>query len=363
MKRTKHPGIYRRGEKWVAVVSYRDATGRDRQKWLTRRTLKAAQTARRDFLNDLDKGLRPEGGRMTVQAFLEDVWLPEVDAGTAREKSYAPLTVRKYRQVARDHLIPGLGHLQLSEVSRERLRAFYGSLESRALGRYCHTVLSSALGWAVKDRGLLAVNPAASVRPPSVEREEARHLDDRQARRMLKVARGTSVEPAIILGLLGGLRISEVSGLQWGDLGEGSIVVRRSWWGKPKSGKPRGITLPPSAVTSLRKWRTRQAEELLGIGVRQTDETTVLTDAAGRPMSPRMVAGAFESFAAEHGFEVTFHGLRHTSAILMLRGGIDVKTVASRLGHSSPALVLRVYSHFIETADQAAAERLEAVLG
>lgn len=257
---------------------------------------------------------------MTVQPFLEDVWLPEVEAGTARERPYAPLTVRKYRQIARDHLIPGLGHLQLSEVSRERLRAFYGSMRSRALARYCHTVLSSALGWAVKDRGLLAVNPAASVRPPSVEREEARHLDDRQARRMLEAARRARVEPALVLGLLGGLRISEVSGLQWGDVQEGSIVVRRSWWGKPKSGKPQGITPPPSAIASLRKWRTRQAEELLSVGVRQTDETTVLTDAAGRPMTPRMVAVAFETFAAEHGFEVTFHGLRHTSAILHASG-------------------------------------------
>lgn len=62
MERTRHPGVYRRGEKWVAVVSYRDVAGKERQKWLTRRTLKAAQAARRDFLNDLDKGLRPEEG-------------------------------------------------------------------------------------------------------------------------------------------------------------------------------------------------------------------------------------------------------------------------------------------------------------
>jgi integrase len=30
-------------------------------------------------------------------------------------------------------------------------------------------------------------------------------------------------------------------------------------------------------------------------------------------------AGAFAEFTEAHGFEISFHGLRHTAAILMLR--------------------------------------------
>jgi integrase len=47
----------------------------------------------------------------------------------------------------------------------------------------------------------------------------------------------------------------------------------------------------------------------------------------------------------------------------MMAGGIDVKTAASRLGHADPGLLLRVYSHFVESADRAAADKLEALLG
>jgi len=43
--------------------------------------------------------------------------------------------------------------------------------------------------------------------------------------------------------------------------------------------------------------------------------------------------------------------------------GVDVKTAASRLGHSNPSQVLKTYSDFIRSVDKAAAERLEGMLG
>jgi len=47
----------------------------------------------------------------------------------------------------------------------------------------------------------------------------------------------------------------------------------------------------------------------------------------------------------------------------MLTSGVDVKTVASRLGHANPALLFTTYSHFIEAGDKMAADRLGALLG
>jgi integrase len=52
-----------------------------------------------------------------------------------------------------------------------------------------------------------------------------------------------------------------------------------------------------------------------------------------------------------------------TAAIMMLTSGIDVKTAASRLGHADPALLFSTYSHFIASADRAAADKLESLLG
>ena len=47
----------------------------------------------------------------------------------------------------------------------------------------------------------------------------------------------------------------------------------------------------------------------------------------------------------------------------MLVSGTDVKTAASRLGHANPAMLITTYSHFVRSADRAAAERLESLLG
>jgi hypothetical protein len=47
----------------------------------------------------------------------------------------------------------------------------------------------------------------------------------------------------------------------------------------------------------------------------------------------------------------------------MLTSGVDVKTAASRLGHADPALLFTTYSHFIQSADVAAADKLGALLG
>lgn len=49
---------------------------------------------------------------------------------------------------------------------------------------------------------------------------------------------------------------------------------------------------------------------------------------------------------------VRLHDLRHTHATLLLKAGVPVHVVASRLGHTDPAITLRVYAHVL--GDQAA---------
>lgn len=57
-----------------------------------------------------------------------------------------------------------------------------------------------------------------------------------------------------------------------------------------------------------------------------------------------------------------FHDLRHSHVALLIRSGEHPKTIASRLGHTSVRTVLDVYGHLFDGLDEAAAERLEAVV-
>jgi integrase len=55
------------------------------------------------------------------------------------------------------------------------------------------------------------------------------------------------------------------------------------------------------------------------------------------------------------------HDLRHYVATRLLASGIDVRTMAGRLGHRNPATTLNVYAHFVTEADSQAADALAAV--
>ena len=59
---------------------------------------------------------------------------------------------------------------------------------------------------------------------------------------------------------------------------------------------------------------------------------------------------------------IMFHLLRYTYASALIAAGRDVVPVSKRMGHGSPAITLRVYSHLFRTARHAAAaEAIEAM--
>ena len=59
---------------------------------------------------------------------------------------------------------------------------------------------------------------------------------------------------------------------------------------------------------------------------------------------------------------IPFHGLRHTSATLMIAGHQDLRTVSSRLGHAQASTTMNIYAHAIKENDRKAADALEKML-
>ena len=78
---------------------------------------------------------------------------------------------------------------------------------------------------------------------------------------------------------------------------------------------------------------------------------------AAAPWRPDRVTGTFRSLRQKLGLDrVNFHHLRHFSATTLAGAGIDVRTIAGRLGHADPSITLRTYAHFLEAADRNAAD-------
>ena len=59
---------------------------------------------------------------------------------------------------------------------------------------------------------------------------------------------------------------------------------------------------------------------------------------------------------------LTLYGLRHTAASLLLSGGVHIKAVSERLGHSSTAFTMDTYVHSLPTVREEAAAKLEGML-
>ena len=63
------------------------------------------------------------------------------------------------------------------------------------------------------------------------------------------------------------------------------------------------------------------------------------------------------------GINLTFHGLRHGHASLMLAAGVNLKVVSERLGHSTIGITADLYTHVADQLHEAAATSLDAYLG
>lgn len=59
---------------------------------------------------------------------------------------------------------------------------------------------------------------------------------------------------------------------------------------------------------------------------------------------------------------VTFHGLRHTYATLLIQNGMDITTVSSLMGHSKTSITLNRYASTRDQQKHAAAKRLGQVI-
>jgi integrase len=132
---------------------------------------------------------------------------------------------------------------------------------------------------------------------------------------------------------------------------------------EPKSGRARTVALSGSVVDELKLHRVRQAEELLRIGMRQTEATFVCAREDGQPLQPRTFSQAWRRLSATSSLpRARFHDLRHAHATHLLSSGIHPKIASERLGHSKVGITLDLYSHVLPGMQEDAAARVDEAL-
>ena len=358
----------------------RGAGGKRRQRNKTVKGPKrVAEAELRSILSELDSGSYIPQNKLTVKDLLER-WLSEYVDIQVR-----PNTADGYRMICDLHIMPELGILRLDELHQSHIMRYQqsallngrrdgkGGLSARTV-KHHHRVLSEALSHAVK-WGVLSRNVAQMTDPPRPSRKEVIILPPSEIDRLIDAFEGTDYYALVYTALYTGMRRGELLGLRWCDvdlpLATISVTqsLQRLYGGEfsvrePKSAHSRRlIPMPPSLAILLRshKEHEEQQKELLGITVAPTD--LVFAHLDGSPLDPSTVSHTFAQIVTESGLKnVRFHDLRHAHASLMLRTGANPKVISERLGHSSIAITMDIYSHVMPGLQEEAAIRFEEAL-
>ena len=241
---------------------------------------------------------------------------------------------------------------------------------------YVHTILHRAFKDAVR-WGRLARNPADAADPPrSGQRSAGQAWEAATLRKFLEAsqAEGDRLHPIWVLLATTGMRRGEAVGLRWSDLdleaGRARVVqtiiqIRSQVQvSEPKTAQGRRpIKLDGGTVAVLRSHRGRMAQERLLVGSDYNDLGLVFHQPDGSWLHPDAVSDAFLRRVRRYDLSrLTLHGLRHTWATLALERGVHPRVVQERLGHSTIAITLGIYSHVSPTLHDEAAELVAEML-
>lgn len=373
LEKTRYPGIYRRGTRYVITWEYRGQQHKESF---------ATLTEAREAKGNRSAGEKRPRSRVRFGDYFEE-WIETYAGRTSR--GFSETTRPEYRRPITTHALPHWNAWRLSEVEPADVRDLFGKMRredcSTSQIKKTRAALSVMFATALED-GVLRSNPILGVRIP------APRDDEEPAEEKAKAL--TRAELAIFLTALPddwklffeflthtGLRISEAVGLRWEhlDLGENpKVEVREQLYkGKRKRLKSkdgeRDIPLSPGMAKQLLAHR-RDGYKGPKAPVFASKAGTALRpeNVYRRVLAPTAIGAGFKVEVEVDGEKrtrstISFHTFRHTCASLLFEAGRNVKQVQAWLGHSDPGFTLSTYIHLMDAGVGSAAFFDQAVGG
>ena len=306
-----------------------------------------------------------------------------------------PAHVADLRSRLDKHILPRLGDLKLDRISpaaieelRDALKADkYAPRTINAIIRIVSAVFRSAI-----NRDQVVRNPVDRIERAFMAARELKPGEKDAGSNDDKVDPDSILSPDEIATMLSatspglyralfmtasvtGARSGELFALRWSDVemtkgGEGSSIrIRRtvSWARlkdetirpryfppKTKAGM-RKVPIPVELLTALRAWKLQCPP---------TPDDLAFPAADGRPLRRSNVLryGLWPALKRAELRRVNIHSLRHSFASALIMAGTPITEVQALLGHASPAITLRIYSHWFQTKDTGAVGRLSGIL-
>ena len=291
-----------------------------------------------------------EGTARTLRDFAE-AWLQDKKNRDPEDReSLRPATAKDYRTLLDRHILPSLGDLPVAQITPEAVQAWHKRLGASKTPRArakASSLLTGLRNAAVADKSIpLAVNPCqikGASRAKPREEVEPVSLDELD---LIVAAMPRPLQLAVALAVWCALRYGEVFELRRRDIvfssrsgtpRAGVVRVRRGvvWMaGQTYNDKPmteagaRDVAIPPhipgNVVAHLAEFVAPEPDAL------------VFTSRAGSNLRPSSFEGPWQKARkAARRDDLTFHGLRHSGAVLAAQSGATIAELQARLGHAT----------------------------
>ncbi|MBR1765260.1 MAG: site-specific integrase [Ruminococcus sp.] len=308
----------------------------------------------------------------------------------------SPAIYEDYSQTLSRLVNPQLGHLKLASIRPVHIQNFIKYLaETPCTKRYRGgkvvdmnkyrspatikrdlAVVQSVLTQAVKLE-LIPSNPADSKKLtlPKASAPKIEIFTKQEAVQMLACLENEPLQykALIQLAVITGARRGELVALKFSDIDRYTkkITIERAAYklkGQPAAIKPpkdfetRSVSVPADCIEIIDQLEEEKRLEAEALGDQWKGEDFMFTQWDGTMMHPDTVTQWFSAFLAKNGLKHRkFHSLRHTSATLLLYGGVSLKQVQGRLGHGNISTTNK-YLHIVAEADEEAANVLSNML-
>ncbi|MDR1067687.1 MAG: tyrosine-type recombinase/integrase [Clostridiales Family XIII bacterium] len=262
--------------------------------------------------------------------------------------------------------------LNLEETKDYELVSGGGKYSGKTILHY-YRLISKILTDAVRWEYILN-NPCLRVEPPKVRKKRVDYLDDKQTKQFVSALKNAKdpYRTAVLLLLHLGCRRGELLGLQWDDidLTDNTVDISKALLYTPERGvymdetktdeSIRRLAIHPTVSCALKEYKAWQGEQRELAGDQWQDTNFVFTKWNGTPVRPDTFTSWVRRFVEKNNLpKITPKGLRHTSATLLIMNGLNVRSLANRLGHAKTSTTTDIYSHALKSMDEIAANILE----
>jgi Site-specific recombinase XerC len=273
----------------------------------------------------------------------------------SKKKFVKESTYSTYNILIHNHIIPSLGDLRLNELNKEQLQQFIftkaDTLSIKTI-KSIMSIIKSSIKKAIKENRIKQFDLTFTY-PNARTRRTIEIFETSEQRKLLCYCNQnpSNANIGIMLSLYTGIRIGELSALQWKhiDLKNNVISIektlQRIYIRDENSSKTKIIISLPKTFNSIRKIPISKEFSNILKNIKG-DENDYLISGTSHYIEPRTYRRYFKRILIEIKIRILhFHCLRHSFATNCINLKIDPKTVSELLGHSSVQTTLNLYVH------------------